>query len=187
MRATFLIVILAIIIVAGGVTGVIVYQNYHGGTSITQTSSTTISSTFTNVTSVCNNLPSPAPGDNPGFVTDNGSNIYFTVIEADPSGPYEGMNGSAYHQGNAANPINWPVLNVRQGQTVHIHLVNCAGAEPHGFAIFHYLNAGVEVREGQSFDISFAANQVGTFRVYCNIFCSIHPLMQNGLLNVTAY
>jgi heme/copper-type cytochrome/quinol oxidase subunit 2 len=42
------------------------------------------------------------------------------------------------------------------------------------------------LREGQSFDISFTANQAGTFKVYCDIFCSIHPLMQNGLLNVTA-
>jgi heme/copper-type cytochrome/quinol oxidase subunit 2 len=186
MRAPVLIVIAAIL-VAGGAVGVIAYKNYYGsGTSTSETGTTTILSSYTNTSAACDNLPSPAPGDSPGSVTDNGSNIYFTIIEADPSGPYEGMNGSAYHLGSAANPINWPVINVRQGQIVHIHVVNCAGAEAHGFAISHYLNAGVEIREGQTFDITFAANQAGTFRVYCNIFCSIHPLMQNGLLNVTA-
>ncbi len=67
-----------------------------------------------------------------------------------------------------------------------IRVYNCATSESHGFAITHYFDSGAAVRPGQSFTFTFVADQPGTFRIYCNIFCAIHPLMQNGELVVTA-
>lgn len=110
-----------------------------------------------------------------------GPTASFTIIEADPGNNYEGMNGSAFHQSTA-----WPVMRVTQGQTVIIHIINCASSEPHGFAVQNYFVSGVTVRPGLSYTLTFTANQVGDFRVYCSIFCAIHPLMQNGELIVSA-
>jgi heme/copper-type cytochrome/quinol oxidase subunit 2 len=119
----------------------------------------------------------------------NATKVSFLVVESDEA-PFEGMNGSYYHtfppnDGYNATLPNWPVIQVRQNQTVEITIVNCASSEPHGFAIGHYFNAGVTLREGQSYTLTFEASQVGKFMMYCNIFCSIHPYMQNGLLIVS--
>jgi heme/copper-type cytochrome/quinol oxidase subunit 2 len=110
------------------------------------------------------------------------STVYFTIIEAD-GGPNEGLNGSSYH-----GLAFWPIMHVQKGQTVKIHIVNIAGAsyEVHGFAIDHYFDNGVKLRPGESYNLTFVATQVGTFRVYCNAWCTIHPSMENGLLNVTS-
>ncbi len=109
------------------------------------------------------------------------SHAYFLVIEADPGNPYEGMNGSAYH--SLTTP--WPVMHVLKGQTVTIHVINCASSEPHGFAIDHYFNSGLTAQPGGSYYVTFTADQTGTFRVYCNVACAIHPLMENGELIVS--
>jgi heme/copper-type cytochrome/quinol oxidase subunit 2 len=120
-------------------------------------------------------------GSAPGVANSTvGSTAYFTIIESDPGNNYEGMNGSAYH---LSTP--WPVMQVFKGQTVVIHVINCASSESHGFAVAHYFVAGTTVRTGQSYTLTFNANQAGTFRVYCSIFCAIHPLMQNGELIVS--
>lgn len=119
-----------------------------------------------------------APGIANSSVT--GTTATFTIIESDPGNPYEGMNGSAYHLSTS-----WPVMQVMKGQKVTIHVINCASSEPHGFAITHYFNQGVALQAGHSYTITFVADQTGTFRVYCNIFCSIHALMQNGELIVS--
>src|SRR4029077_6722964 len=110
----------------------------------------------------------------------SGSTASFTIIESDPGSNYEGMNGSAYHPSAI-----WPIMQVQKGQTVVIHIINCASSEPHGFAIQNYFLSGVTVRPGLSYTLTFNANQVGKFRVYCSIFCAIHPLMQNGELIVS--
>ena len=94
---------------------------------------------------------------------------------------YEGMNGSRYH--SLTTP--WPVIQVYQGQKVEINVFNCASSEAHGFAISTYFNAGATVRPGESYTVTFSANQIGTFRMYCSIFCAIHPYMQNGELIVS--
>jgi FtsP/CotA-like multicopper oxidase with cupredoxin domain len=121
-------------------------------------------------------------GSAPGIANStSGSTASFTIIEADPGNNYEGMNGSAFH---SSTP--WPVMQVTEGQTVTIHVFNCASSEPHGFAVQHYFVSGVTVRPGLSYTLTFNADQVGQFRVYCSIFCAIHPLMQNGELVVTA-
>ena len=121
-------------------------------------------------------------GSAPGIANESSSNstAYFTIIESDPGSIYEGMNGSAYHMST-----QWPVLEVEQGQNVVIHVYNCASSESHGFSITHYFNSGVAVAPGQSYILGFTADQAGDFRVFCSIFCAIHPLMQNGELIVT--
>jgi heme/copper-type cytochrome/quinol oxidase subunit 2 len=68
---------------------------------------------------------------------------------------------------------------------VTITVMNCASSEPHGFAIGHYFNSGVTLGEGQRYIVTFQANTVGKFSVYCNVLCAIHPYMQNGLLIVS--
>lgn len=114
----------------------------------------------------------------------SGSHVYFLIIETDPASPYAGMNGSA----NVPVTAHWPVIYVKQNQTVSIHVINCASSEAHGFQISHYdsearsLNA---IQPGGSYSVTFTATEVGAFRIYCSIFCSIHPLMQNGYLVVT--
>jgi heme/copper-type cytochrome/quinol oxidase subunit 2 len=85
-----------------------------------------------------------------------------------------GFNGSATHSDR------WPVMKVAQGQVVTLHIVNQDPVEPHGLAITHYFVSGVTVTPGKTYDLTFTASQTGSFRVYCSIFCGIHPLMQNG-------
>lgn len=114
----------------------------------------------------------------------NGSHVYFLIVEADPPSPFAGINGSYY----VSPTTQWPTMNVKLGQVVSIHVINCASSESHGFQINHYDDIGknlISIRPGQSYDVTFTADQAGKFRVYCGIFCSIHPLMQNGALVVS--
>ncbi len=128
----------------------------------------------------CNSLPTS--GSAPGQVNSsaNASTVNILIIESDPGTIYEGINGSAYHIS-----IPWPVIIVHQGQKIVIHVINCASSEPHGFAIAHYFDSGVSLASGQSYTLTFTADQKGTFRVFCSIFCAIHPQMQNGELVVS--
>jgi FtsP/CotA-like multicopper oxidase with cupredoxin domain len=118
----------------------------------------------------------------------SGKTDYFTIIEEDPC-PNDcalaGMNGSYFK--NPAGPP-WPVMNVHIGDTVVITVINNKSSfEPHGFGIDHYLPApGLTLSPGESHTITFVANEAGSFRVYCTIECSIHPLMQNGRLIVSS-
>lgn len=115
----------------------------------------------------------------------SGSHVYFLIVETDPPSPYAGINGSYYVPATQ----KWPVMHVQQGQVVSIRVLNCASNEPHGFQVSFYdpesksLNA---IQPGGSYDVTFTATTAGTFRVYCSIFCSIHPLMQNGELVVSS-
>lgn len=112
----------------------------------------------------------------------SGDNASFLIVESDPPGPYAGMNGSYYVPTNET----WPTMHVRLGQTVSIHVINCAASEAHGFQIqFYDDRSTVSVQPGQSYDVTFVATRAGNFRVYCNIFCAIHVFMQNGELVVT--
>ena len=102
----------------------------------------------------------------------------FTVVMAN-EGLNVGYNGSKYH------PIPWPVMNVSLGQNVIIHVINNDTTNPaHGFAITNYFDSGVSLRSGECHDVRFTANQPGSFTVFCNIYCTIHLIMQNGRLNV---
>jgi FtsP/CotA-like multicopper oxidase with cupredoxin domain len=102
----------------------------------------------------------------------------YVIYESD-NPPYKGMNGSYYHFGHDS----WPVITVCEGDTVKIHVENVYSSEPHGFQIDNYF-PGVTLAPGQSYNVSFVANKAGTFRVFCNIFCLIHPYMINGTLVV---
>ena len=129
---------------------------------------------------VCQSLSSSASGL--AVANSNDSIVKFTIIESD-NGVNKGMNGSYYKPFN----ITWPVMHVFKGQEVIIQIYNCASSEPHGFAIAHYHDQSLlSIAPGQSYTLPpFIANEVGNFTVYCDIFCAIHPYMQNGLLMVT--
>lgn len=101
------------------------------------------------------------------------SQVAFTLIAS-----RTGYNGSV----NMGTP--WPVMTVHQGQTVTVHVKNEDPVEPHGFTVTHYFDSGVTLRPGETYTITFVADQKGTFRVYCDIFCTIHVYMQNGQLTV---
>ena len=129
---------------------------------------------------VCQSLGSSANGV--AIANRNASTVKFAIIESD-SGSYRGMNGSYYKSFSTT----WPVMHVFKGQQVIIQIYNCASSEPHGFQIAHYYDQNyLSISPGQSFTLPpFTANEVGNFTVYCDIACSIHIYMQNGLLMVT--
>ena len=94
-----------------------------------------------------------------------------------------GFNDSIAH---GAPTDSWPILDVRQGQNVTIVVCN-VDTQAHGFQVTHYYESHEEtVSPGQVIKVTFVANQVGKFTIYCEIFCSIHIYMQSGLLNVTS-
>jgi FtsP/CotA-like multicopper oxidase with cupredoxin domain len=133
-------------------------------------------------------IPSGSPSSCSTSSASANSTVNFTIIESD-TGPYEGMNGSAYKSVD----VNWPVIHVQRCQTVVIHVENVNSSEPHGFAIDHYFSTpngaspypGIELYSGQTFTVKFVADESGSFRMYCSVFCAIHPEMQNGLLVVS--
>jgi heme/copper-type cytochrome/quinol oxidase subunit 2 len=168
MTRTVLIVIIAVLAASGAIVGVVLFKSGFGKVASSSGVCSVLSSNI--------NIAAPGVANSSAA----GSSATFTIIDSDPGSNYEGMNGSAFH-----TSTQWPVIQVRQGQNVTIRVYNCASSESHGFAITHYFNYGATVAPGQSFTLKFTANQVGSFRVYCSIFCAIHPLMQNGELIVT--
>ena len=122
------------------------------------------------------------PSGQPSASSSSGQVLHFTIIESDPPDPLAGINGSYY------KPLTtqWPIIRVHQGDTVIITVINNNSREIHGFAIVHYDDKGFSLAPGQQHTISFVANEVGTFRMYCNVFCAIHPYMQNGELIVSS-
>lgn len=94
------------------------------------------------------------------------------------------MSGNGYND-SKINGLPRPVMNVTLGEIVRIHLVNNDPTEDHGFTITHYFPNGVVLGPGKCYDVTFTADQTGTFMVFCQIFCIPHiPWMQNGQLNV---
>jgi heme/copper-type cytochrome/quinol oxidase subunit 2 len=97
----------------------------------------------------------------------------------------DGYNDSvAQLEQNSSAP--WPVIRVNLGERVNIIVCDTDDYSPHGFAIYHYFDGGTAIMPHQSFKISFVADEVGTFRIYCAIFCPVHPYMQNDELIVTS-
>ena len=90
-----------------------------------------------------------------------------------------GFNGSAYHAGQ-----QWPQMNVSLGQNVIIHVINNDTAQAHGFEIVQYFEQGLRLAPGMCYDVKFVATQIGSFQVFCQIFCTIHLTMQSGKLTV---
>ncbi len=94
----------------------------------------------------------------------------------------DGYNDSIVH---GAPQNSWPVISVPKGATVTITVCN-SDRQAHGFQVSHYLDSPIEtVAPGQTITVSFVANQTGTFKIYCSIFCTIHAFMQNGSIIVT--
>jgi heme/copper-type cytochrome/quinol oxidase subunit 2 len=80
----------------------------------------------------------------------------------------------------------WPVISVGQNTTVSITVCNADNVEAHGFQISNYYDSEiVALVPGEVIHVSFTATKVGSFRIYCGIFCAIHPFM-NGELQVTS-
>lgn len=95
----------------------------------------------------------------------------------------QGFNDSIDHGVPASN---WPVMNAKLGQNVTIVVCNNDPSQAHGFQIDHYYDDRlVSLAPGQVLRVSFIASQAGTFRVYCEILCSVHWAMQSGQLVVT--
>ena len=93
-----------------------------------------------------------------------------------------GFNDSVDH-GVPQN--SWPVIQVPQGTTVNITVIN-DDHQAHGFQITHYFDSTIEtVSPGQKLTVTFVASEVGDFRIYCSIFCTVHAFMQSGELTVT--
>ena len=104
----------------------------------------------------------------------NGVTRNFTII-ADT----HGFNGSKDRAGS------WPVMTVNKCDFVKITIVN-NDVQAHGFAIDYYAVKGAEVQGQQQYLFPvFQAIKPGQFTVRCNIFCTVHTFMQNGLLIVS--
>src|SRR5712691_4894337 len=102
-----------------------------------------------------------------------GATRSFTVIE-----DLTGYNGSQSHAGS------WPVVSVQRCDTVVFTVIN-NDTQAHGFAVASYSNVGLELVGGARQTLKFQATRTGQFQIYCTIPCSVHYLIQNGLLNVT--
>ena len=89
-----------------------------------------------------------------------------------------GYNGSASQSGP------WPVISVQRCDTVVFTVIN-DDTQAHGFAVASYSNVGLELVGGDQQKLQFQATRIGQFRIYCTSKCTVHYLMQNGLLNVT--
>jgi heme/copper-type cytochrome/quinol oxidase subunit 2 len=92
-----------------------------------------------------------------------------------------GYNDSKTH---GSPTKSWPIITVHKGQNVTIIVCN-TDVQPHGFQITHYFANGQETLvPGQVLRVSFIADQTGSYLIYCDIFCTVHTFMQDGLLNV---
>ena len=106
------------------------------------------------------------------------SAAYFVVVMAN-EGMNVGFNGSKFISGS------WPTMNVTLGSIVTIHVINNDTVQSHGFAIQRYFS-GFALGPGTCSDVTFSADQSGSFLVYCYISCTIHVFMQNGKVNVNS-
>jgi heme/copper-type cytochrome/quinol oxidase subunit 2 len=100
----------------------------------------------------------------------------FTIV-----GSQSGFNDSFDHRTPGQH---WPVMCTHAGEEITIKIINVDSVEPHGFAVTHYLDAGVTILPGKNYTITLFAGTPGDFRVYCNVICAVHEFMQNGLLVV---
>jgi len=100
----------------------------------------------------------------------------FLVIASD-----RGFNDSVDHGAFAV----WPVINVTKGSIADIVVCN-TDRVTHSFQIDSYYASGLNaMNTGQVIHVTFVANETGSFRIFCQIFCPIHSYMQQGRLNVT--
>ena len=111
-----------------------------------------------------------------------------------PNSPCAGVTGTTRSFTVIANlngynnsknqPGSWPAISVHKCDNVAVTVVN-NDVQSHGFAVEYYAIKGMEVQGGQSQTVRFLATRAGGFRMFCNVFCTAHIYMQNGLLTVT--
>ncbi len=94
----------------------------------------------------------------------------------------QGYNNSI---GHGAPYKEWPIITVQKGQTVNITVCD-TDTQAHGFQIEYYYDSSIqEVAPQAVIHIPpFVANETGTFRIFCSVFCTVHVFMQNGQLVV---
>ncbi len=76
------------------------------------------------------------------------------------------------------------IIEVKEGDTVSIHLTNLERAEDetHGFAMYSH-NVNLSVEPGKTVSATFKADKAGVYPYYCTEFCSaLHLEMQGYLL-----
>jgi hypothetical protein len=118
----------------------------------------------------------------------------FAVVLSPPPSPCSGVTGAIRsftiivdlngYNGSQSHSEAWPVVNVRRCDTVVFTVIN-NDTQAHGFAVASYSNIGLELVGGDHQRLQFQATRIGQFKIYCTIKCTVHYLMQNGLLNVT--
>ncbi len=94
------------------------------------------------------------------------------------------LDSSGFNNSNALGaPSRLPtLLQFQNGQTVNLMICNFDPVEAHGFVISHYFDAGVTLKPGESYKISFVAKDTGAFTIYCNVLCSVHQFMVGKLV-----
>lgn len=98
----------------------------------------------------------------------------FTIVAT-----INGFNDSVNHQQES-----WPVMSVHRCDIVKITMIN-GDVQTHGLGIDYYAAKGTDLPGGQTLSYPpFLASRTGHFRVYCTTLCTIHQIVQNGLLNV---
>ena len=122
-----------------------------------------------------------------------GAGGVFAVLLSPPLSPCSGAPGAIRsftiivdlngYNGSKSQAGPWPVVSVQRCDTVVFTVIN-NDTQPHGFAVASYSNVGLELVGGDHQKLQFQATRIGQFRIYCTINCSVHILMQNGLLNV---
>jgi len=75
-----------------------------------------------------------------------------------------------------------PTIQLQRNETVNILVCNLDPVQSHGFAIDHYFAAGVTLRPGEAYKVSFVARDPGSFTMYCNVFCTVHTFMKGRLV-----
>ena len=108
--------------------------------------------------------------------TSSSKTVYFTIFESD-RGNFEGMNGSAFHLGEA-----WPVMEVNVGDTVIIRIISMNASEVHGFTITHYFDSGVGLLPGGQYTVKFIASEV--WDVYSNLSFVLRNPSLDGLWKI---
>ncbi len=87
--------------------------------------------------------------------------------------------------GHGAPTTSWPVLDVPTGANVTIAVCNLYSFAV-GFQITHYLDDRlISVPPGNTTVVSFVANKVGVFFIYCSVFNPIHIFLQSGKVIVS--
>jgi len=117
----------------------------------------------------------------------------FAVVLSPPPSPCSSVTGTIRaftiiidltgYDGSGSQSGPWPVISVQRCDTVVFTVIN-NDTQAHGFAVASYSNVGLELVGGDHQKLQFQATRIGQFRIYCTSKCTVHYLMQNGLLNV---